>query len=208
MLLRAPMKRVEFFFDFSSPFAYLASTQIEALAARKGASLVYRPFLLGALFKAIGTPNVPLSAMPEAKRRLVVADLFRWADHWGVPFRFASRFPMNTVKPLRMVLAAPEEHVAPLVAALYRAYWVEDRDISADDVLGDAATSVGLDGAALVAATTEERLKLRLKEVTEQAERVGVCGAPCFLVGGLLFWGQDRLLFVEKALDGWCPNGP
>ncbi|MDC0739820.1 2-hydroxychromene-2-carboxylate isomerase [Polyangium mundeleinium] len=200
------MKRVEFFFDFSSPFAYLASTQIEALAARKGASLVYRPFLLGALFKAIGTPNVPLFAMPAPKRRLVTADLHRWADHWGVPFRFATRFPMNTVKPLRMVLATPEDHVAALVNSVYRAYWAEDRDISADDVLVDVATSVGLDGAALVAATTDERMKQGLKDVTEQAERIGVCGAPSFLVGDLLFWGQDRLLFVEKALDGWRPK--
>ena len=200
------MKRVEFFFDFSSPFAYLASTQIEALAARKGALLVYRPFLLGALFKAIGTPNVPLFAMPAPKRRLVTADLHRWADHWGVPFRFASRFPMNTVKPLRMVLATPEDHVAALVNAVYRAYWAEDRDISADDVLVDVATSVGLDGAALVAATTDERMKQGLKDVTDQAERIGVCGAPSFLVGDLLFWGQDRLLFVEKALDGWRPK--
>ncbi|WP_170319590.1 2-hydroxychromene-2-carboxylate isomerase [Polyangium spumosum] len=202
------MKRVEFFFDFSSPFAYLGATQVEALAARKGATLVYRPFLLGALFKAIGTPNVPLAAMPEPKRRLITADLYRWADHWGVPFRFASRFPMNTVKPLRMVLAAPETHVGPLVAALYRAYWALDRDISADDVLVDVATSVGLDGAALVAATADERIKQRLREATEQAERAGVCGAPCFRVGDLLFWGQDRLLFVEKALDGWCPKEP
>ncbi|MDI1445082.1 2-hydroxychromene-2-carboxylate isomerase [Polyangium sp. 6x1] len=202
------MKRVEFFFDFSSPFAYLASTQIEALAAQKGASLVYRPFLLGALFKAIGTPNVPLFAMPEPKRRVVTADLHHWADHWGVPFRFATRFPMNTVKPLRMVLAAPEERVPALVNAVYRAYWALDRDISADDVLADIATSVGLDGAALVAATTDERMKQRLKDVTEQAERIGVCGAPSFLVGDLLFWGQDRLLFVEKALDGWRPKEP
>lgn len=202
------MKRVEFFFDFSSPFAYLASTQIEELAARKGASLVYRPFLLGALFKAIGTPNVPLFAMPEPKQRLVRADLHRWADHWGVPFRFASRFPMNTVKPLRMVLAAPEDRVAALVNAIYRAYWALDRDISADEVLADLAISVGLDGAALVAATADERMKKRLKDVTEQAERIGICGAPSFLVGDLLFWGQDRLLFVEKALDGWCPKEP
>lgn len=72
----------------------------------------------------------------------------------------------------------------------------------------DVATSVGLDGAALVAATADERIKQRLREATEQAERAGVCGAPCFRVGELLFWGQDRLLFVEKALDGWCPKEP
>lgn len=202
------MKEVAFYFDFSSPFAYLASTQIEALAARKGAKVVYRPFLLGGLFKSIGTPNVPLFAMPEAKRKLVTLDLFRWADFWGVPFQYATRFPMNTVKPLRMALATPETHVAPLVAAVYRAYWVEDRDIASDEVLSDVASSVGLDGASLVAKTAEEPLKQRLKEATEEAERRGVCGAPSFLVGDLLFWGQDRLLFVEKALDGWRPREP
>jgi 2-hydroxychromene-2-carboxylate isomerase len=201
------MKEVAFYFDFSSPFAYLGSTQIEAVAARTGAKVVYRPFLLGALFKAIGTPNVPLAEMPAPKQKLVRADLHRWADHWGVPFQFASRFPMNTVKPLRLVLAAPREAAPALVAAVYRAYWVEDRDISSDEVLRDAAASVGLDGEALVSATAEESLKQKLREATEEAQKRGVCGAPCFLVGDLLFWGQDRLLFVEKALEGWRPKG-
>lgn len=200
------MKTVEFYFDFSSPYAYLGSTQIEALAARKGARVVYRPFLLGALFKAIGTPNVPLLAMPEAKQRLVRRDIFRWADFWGVPFRYATRFPMNTVKALRLVLATPEPALSTLVQAVYRAAWVEDRDISSDEELVDIANAVGLPGSALVALTREEPLKRRLKEVTEEAERLGVCGAPCFLVGDLLVWGQDRLAFVEKALDGWVPR--
>jgi 2-hydroxychromene-2-carboxylate isomerase len=98
------MKELHFFFDFSSPFAYLASTQVEALAQRNSAQLIYRPFLLGGLFKAIGTADVPLFTMSEAKRRHAIADMARWADHYGVPLRFPTRFPMNTVKPLRMVL--------------------------------------------------------------------------------------------------------
>jgi len=199
-------REVAFYFDYSSPFAYLASTQIEAVAASKGARVLYRPFLLGALFKAIGTPNVPLFAMPESKRHIVRTDIFRWADHWGVPFHFASRFPMNTVKPLRVTLATPEEKRASLVAAVYRAYWVEDRDISADDVLTSVVSSVGLDGEKLVAATAEEPLKQELKRATDEAQARGVCGAPSFLVGDLLFWGQDRLVFVEKALEGWRPR--
>ena len=85
------MKHVDFYFDFSSPFSYLASTQIEAVAARHGAELGYRPFLLGALFKIIGAPDVPFLAMSEPKRRNFAQDLHRWADHWGVPFRFPSR---------------------------------------------------------------------------------------------------------------------
>lgn len=199
------MKTVSFFFDFSSPFAYLASTQIESLAARHQATVLYKPFLLGALFKTIGTPNVPLHAMPEPKARLYRLDLFRWADYWGVPFTFASRFPMNSVKPLRLVLAAPENKKVPLIHAIYRAYWVDDRDISNDDVLQDILVQQGFE-AAFVRMTSDDRYRQALREATEEAERLGLCGVPSFLVGDQLFWGQDRLLFVERALEGWCPR--
>jgi 2-hydroxychromene-2-carboxylate isomerase len=199
-------KIVDFYFDYSSPFAYLGSTQIEGAAARHGGTVRYRPFLLGGLFKAIGTPDVPLFLAPEAKRRHYAADMFRWADHYGVPFRFPSRFPMNTLKPLRMTLALPEAERTRLIAPVFRAYWAEDRDISDDATLAEIAGAAGLDGAALVASTREERLKAELKTVTDVAVQIGVCGAPTFVVGDLLFWGQDRLLFVEKALDGWSPR--
>ncbi len=201
------MSDLQFFFDFSSPFAYLASTQVEALAQRTGATLRYRPFLLGALFKAVGTPDVPLFAMPEAKRRHAGLDMYRWADHLGVPLRFPTRFPMNTVKALRMVLQLPDEQKAALIAPIYKAYWAEDRDIADDAELSAIASEAGLDGAALVAGTKEEPVKARLKAATEEAVRLGLFGAPSFLVGDLLFWGQDRLVFVEKALQGWRPRG-
>jgi len=201
--MQAP-KSVSFFFDFSSPFAYLASTQIEALATRHGATVLYKPFLLGALFKMIGTPNVPLHAMPEPKARLYRADIFRWADHWGVPFNFASRFPMNTVKPLRLVLAAPENKKPALIRAIYRAYWVDDRDISNDEVLLDLVTQEGF-APEFVETTSADEYRQALRDATEEAGRLGLCGVPSFLVGDQLFWGQDRLIFVEKALDGWCP---
>lgn len=199
------MKTVSFFFDFSSPFAYLASTQIESVAARHQATVLYKPFLLGALFKTIGTPNVPLHAMPESKAHLFRMDLFRWADHWNVPFTFASRFPMNSVKPLRLVLAAPENKRVPLIHAIYRAYWVDDRDISSDDVLQDILVQQSFE-AGFVRMASDDRYRQALREATEEAERLGLCGVPSFLVGDQLFWGQDRLLFVEKALDGWRPR--
>jgi 2-hydroxychromene-2-carboxylate isomerase len=199
------MKTVAFFFDFSSPFAYLASTQIEAVASRHAATVLYKPFLLGALFKTIGTPNVPLHAMPEPKARLYRMDLFRWADFWNVPFKFATRFPMNTVKPLRLVLAAPDNKKATLIRAIYRAYWVDDLDISTDEVLTDILTHEGFD-AEFVRVTADDRYRQALRSATEEAERLGLCGVPSFLVGDQLFWGQDRLHFVEKALDGWLPR--
>jgi 2-hydroxychromene-2-carboxylate isomerase len=202
--MQAP-KSVSFFFDFSSPFAYLAATQIETLAERHGATVLYKPFLLGALFKSIGTPNVPLHAMPESKARLYRADLFRWADHWNVPFHFASRFPMNTVKPLRLALAAPENKKASLIRAIYRAYWVDDRDISNDEVLLDIIEREGFEPA-FFQTTAADQYRKALREATEEAESLGLCGVPSFLVGDQLFWGQDRLIFVEKALDGWRPR--
>ncbi len=196
---------LEFWFDFSSPFAYLASTRVEALAARAGAALEYRPFLLGAVFNAIGTPMVPLFEMPEPKRRHAGLDMHRWAARFDTPIRFPSRFPMNTVKPLRMVLALPSAQRAPLVNAIYRAYWAEDRDISDSAVLAEIASSVGLDGAALAARTSDDALKAALREATDEAVRRGIFGAPSFFAGGLLFWGQDRLELVERALAGWRP---
>ena len=160
------MKEVSFFFDFSSPFAYLASTQIEAVAARAGASVRYRPFLLGALFKALGGPDVPLFSMPPVKQRHARDDMFRWADFHGVPLKFPTRFPMNTVKALRMILQLPEPQRAPLMHVIFAAYWADDRDINDDAVLVELATSVGLDGATLVAGTKDDAVKAQLKSAS------------------------------------------
>jgi 2-hydroxychromene-2-carboxylate isomerase len=202
------MKELIFFFDFSSPFAYFGATQVEAVAARAGAVTRYRPFLLGGLFRDIGTPSVPLSVMPEAKRRHAFIDMARWADHYGIPFRFPSRFPMNTVKPLRIVLAQPEDARRALVVPIFQAYWADDRDISDDAVLRDIAAQAGIDADAALEKTKDEAIKAELKAATEKAKEAGVCGAPSFLVGDQLFWGQDRLMFVEKALGGWRPRSP
>lgn len=196
-----------FHFDFSSPFAFLASLRVEEIAARSGAALVYKPFLLGGLFRAIGTADVPLFEMPEAKRRHAVADMHRWAASLGAALKFPSRFPMNTTKPLRLVLALPEEQRAAFVNAVFRAYWTDDRDISDGTVLAEIASSLGLDGGSLVAKAEEPAAKNALRKATDEAVAVGVFGAPSFSVGDLLFWGQDRLALVEKALTGWRPPG-
>jgi len=201
-----------FYFDYSSPFAYLGATQVEPVAARHGARVVWRPFLLGGLFRSIGTPDVPLFAMPPAKQRFMNDDMHRWARRRGVPLRFPSRFPMNTVTALRMTLQVPDEQRAPLVHALFRALWVDDRDLNDPSELVAIASSVGLDGEALVRGAALVDVKEALRRATEDAEQLGVCGAPCFLVEtatnreGSLFWGQDRLELVERALDGWRPK--
>ena len=196
----AATRQVECWFDYSSPFAYLGTTQIERVAREHAARVTFRPFLLGALFQEIGTPLVPLEAFSEPKRRHARLDLERWADHWGVPFRFASRFPLRTVTALRVTLlvAAPERPA--LVHAIMRATWVDDRDPADPEVLGGCLTSAGLDPSLVLRAA---EAKQALFDATAEAVRLGAPGAPSFVVGGRLFWGQDRLELVGKALDGW-----
>jgi 2-hydroxychromene-2-carboxylate isomerase len=193
------MHTVDFFWDFSSPFAYLGSTQVAGLAERTGAQIVSRPMLLGGLFKAIGQVDVPMSSWSAQKQRYYFEDMNRWAAHWSVPFRFPSRFPMNTVKALRAYLALPQERRADFQKKTFAAYWAEDRDISDEGVLREL---IG-DGAADVLARTQDpKVKEELIQATKYAEQKGVFGAPTFLVDDSeLFWGQDRIVLLERKLQ-------
>lgn len=180
---------IEVFHDFASPFSYLGVCAVTALARARGLTLRFRPILLGALFRAIGTPDVPLFQMSEAKRRYMLADLVDWAGWWGVPFQFPSRFPVRTVLPLRVSLL-DERAILPL----YRALWAEDRDIASPEVVRAVLDEAGLDGAALVAGA--DAMKEALRENNAAAEQAGVCGVPSFRVGEALYWGQDRVLSI------------
>lgn len=195
---------VDFWYDFSSPFAYLAATSIESLSARVGAAVRFRPFLLGALFRAIGTADVPLFSFPEAKRRYFERDLERFAVERGVRLRFPSHFPIRSVLPLRVALAAGPDG-ARLCRALFDAAWRDDRDIADVATLGAVLAEQALDPS-LLAAATSHAIKQSLRDNTAEAIARGVPGAPAFVVGDSVFWGQDRLLFVEKALGGWRPK--
>jgi 2-hydroxychromene-2-carboxylate isomerase len=194
-----PPRTVEFYFDYASPYAYLGATQIRRIAGAAGASLVLRPLLLGALFRSVGTPDVPLFAMPEPKQRYQGDELARWAEARGVPFRFSSRFPIRTVDALRLTLLAPDDRRADLVDALFRAAWVDDRDIADRSVLAAIAQGVGV-GTELVARIDDDATKALLRAATSEAEARGVFGVPTCVVDGELYWGQDRLDWVERAL--------
>jgi 2-hydroxychromene-2-carboxylate isomerase len=195
-------RRLRFFHDFSSPFAFLASQQVERIAAAHGARLEYLPILLGALFQEIGTPMIPLFEMSAARRDWMSRDLQGWADWWEVPFRFASVFPLRTVAPLRVSLQDPAT-----VDCLFRAAWQDDRDIGETEVLVEVLNDSGFDGEDLVAGTQAPEIKAKLRENTALAAGLGVCGVPTFQVDdGPLFWGQDRLFMVERALQGWVPR--
>ena len=197
--------QLDFYFDFSSPFGYLASTAVEAVAERNAAQVNWRPILLGALFRQIGTPLVPIATVSEAKRAYILKDMSRWAEHRGVPLNFPTRFPLRTVKPLRMVLAAPAEARPGLVHRVMRACWVEDRDPDDEMVLRECAEEVGGEPA-WVDGISDPAIKDALRASTAEAEARGVPGVPTFFVGDLMFWGQDRLDFVDKALAGWRPE--
>jgi 2-hydroxychromene-2-carboxylate isomerase len=198
---------VELYYDFSSPFAYLGFERLFPVARAAGARVALRPFLLGGLFKAVGQVDVPFLAMPPAKQRHVLRDLERWAEVAGVPYAFPSRFPITTVKPLRLVLAAPEGEREALSRAFFRAYWGgAGRDLSSDDELGQIVAEAGLEPS-MVARAGEPMWREALRAATAQAAERGVFGAPTFVVGEHLVWGQDRLDFVERMLGGWKPRG-
>jgi len=199
---------IQFWYDFSSPFSYLAASQIEALAARAGARLEWRPMLLGAVFKDIGGPNVPILAMSESKRRYMGRELDNWSSAWQVPFRWNSNFPVKTVTALRLALLSGDR-IAEVSHALFRAAWVDDRNIDDPAVLTELLGGLGLDGAAMLAGTQQAPVKQRLIELTGEAVKRGIFGAPTFIVSRAgderQFWGQDRMGLVERAALGEVP---
>jgi 2-hydroxychromene-2-carboxylate isomerase len=204
----APGAVIDFWFDLASPFAYLGATQIEAVAAAAGATVRWRPLLLGGLFRAIGTADVPLFAMPEAKRRYLGAELDRFARWWGVPFRFPTRFPMRTVAAQRVLAAAPEDQRGALARALFHAYWVDDRDLADPAVIAEVCAAAGHPTAAATADLPAA--KQALIDGTAAAQAAGVFGVPTCVVATagapLVFWGQDRLALAGRAAAGWRPR--
>jgi 2-hydroxychromene-2-carboxylate isomerase len=206
---RQAPQTLEFFYDFVSPYSYLAATQVEALAARHGAVVRWRPMFLGGLFKSVGTEGVPLAKAPPAKQRYLVRDMGDWADYYHVPWRWPSTFPVRTLLPLRLALAVDESLIAPLSLALFRAYWQADRDISEPDVVMDVARQAGVSSALVQkVADGDPAAKAALAANTDEAARAGMFGAPSFRVRGQVYWGQDRLPMVERALAGWDPPVP
>ena len=193
-------KMIEFFFDFGSPTTYLAHTQLPRIAAQAGAQLVYRPMLLGGVFKATGNAS-PVSV--PAKGRWMGSDIARWAQRWGVPFSFNPHFPINTLTLMRgaagLQLRQPEAFTR-YADAVFNAMWAAPRN------LGDAATlaallvEAGFEPEAFLALVADPEVKARLAASTDEAVARGVFGAPTCFVGDQMFFGQDRLDFVADAL--------
>lgn len=192
---RHNVKKISFFHDFSSPYSYLAATQMRQLAAEWGIEIEWKPMLLGALFREIGTANVPIFTFGEARRAYLMQDLLDWASWWAVPFRFNPHFPMRTVTAGRVAIVDPST-----TESIYAAAWANGTNLNDDAELIEALNDAGHNGADLVHATQNPSVKATLRANTEEAAALGACGAPTIVVGDQIFWGQDRLNRVFAAL--------
>ena len=189
----------ELFFDYASPWAFLASELVPRLLP--GVTPAYAPIYLRGLeaFKS----GFPYSA---AKAAYLMQDLLRSAAHYGIPLKPPSVFPINGLQPLRGAMWAQQAGVFPVYhAAMFRAAWQQDRNVSDRATVTTIAAEIGLPAAALGAALDDPAIKDALKTSTERAIQLGVFGVPIFKVGDELFWGADRMDFVARALARRAP---
>lgn len=193
-------KTVEFYFDLGSPATYLAYTQLPKICAETNSALIYIPMLLGGVFKATGNAS---PAMIPAKGRYMFEDLDRYAKRYGVPLTFNPHFPINTLMLMRAVtgiqLRQPERFQA-FINCLFTALWVDGRSLDEPETVAAVMSKHGFDPREILALSSDESVKAVLKDNTETAVKRGVFGAPSMFIGNQLFFGQDRLDFVEEAL--------
>lgn len=191
-------KTLEFFYDFTSPTAYLAWARLPSIVQRTGAKLVYRPMFLGGVMQATG--NRPPGTV-EAKGKWMAADLQRWAKRFDTPFVRNPHFPMMTLMVQRAAhgwIDRPD--FEKYLAAIFNAAWRKQQNIADKDTLAAIVAEAGFSAADFFAAAEDPANKEKLKATTDEAIARGVFGAPTFFVGEEMHFGQDRLDFVEEAL--------
>jgi len=196
----ALVKRVEFFFDFGSPTSYLAYTQLPRIVAECSGELVWRPMLLGGVFKATG--NSSPATLP-AKGRWMFEDIARHARRYRVRFAFNPAFPINTLTLMRGAIGLQMQRPAAFeryVQVIYRALWETPCDLGDPAVLAATLGAAGFDPAEFTALVADPAVKAKLIANTEEAVARGAFGAPTYFVGTEMFFGQDRLEFVREAL--------
>jgi 2-hydroxychromene-2-carboxylate isomerase len=191
-------KQVEFFYDYASPFSYLADCRLPQIAARHAAEIVYRPAILGVLVVESG--NQPPPSVP-AKLAYMNADIRRWASRLNVPFVPNPAFPVRSITLMRAALVAQDDGVFPIFhQAMWQAMWTEAANLADPAVIAAVLTRANLDAESIMRRTQDERVKARLKANCDEALARGAFGLPTFFVGGEMFFGNDRLEFVEDAL--------
>ena len=193
---------IDFWFDFSSPYGYLMSEKIDAVAAAHGRKVRWHPVLLGVIFQATGS-RPPVDGV-SAKAQYMLNDFHRSARHLGIPYNPPSRFPLPTQNAARAYYWLHGQDCAlarRFAHAVYRAFFVDDLDISSPDTVLDIATRLGIDREQLAAALQAPEVKARLKEECEQALAAGVFGSPHVVIDGEPFFGADRLPQIEHWLQ-------
>ena len=191
-------KIIEFLFDFGSPASYLAYKRVPQMAERAGARVDYVPMLLGGVFKATG--NASPASVP-AKGRWMNADLARWAKRFGTPFNRNPFFPITTLHLMRGATGLIDDtRYFAYLEAVFDAMWREPRNLGEPGELVPVLRRAGLEVDEFRALTERDDVKARLKAATEHAVERGVFGAPTFFVDDQMFFGQDRMDFVEEAL--------
>jgi 2-hydroxychromene-2-carboxylate isomerase len=199
-------KKLEFFYDCSSPWTYLAFSQIEKVALRHQADLVWRPILVGGVFNAVNSSVYEQRANPvKIKARYYKKDLQDWAHFYGLKITDMADlcvFPVNSVKAMRGAFVAQEHgKIAPYSKLVFETYWGANRDISQDDVLRDIVRGSGLDEAEYFRKIAATEYKDKLKANTTELIERGGFGSPTIFVDSVMFFGNDRLPLVEHALE-------
>ena len=197
------MPHVEFFFDCSSPWTYLAFTRIHDVLRRTEATIDWRPILVGGVFNAVNADVYERRANPDPRKaRYYDTDLQDWARLAGIRIGKPPVFPVRAVLAMRCVIAAAERNaLVPFARAVFEAYWGDLKDISQTDVVAGVATSVELDAQALLARAQSEEVKQMLRNNTDELIARGGFGSPTMFIGGAgMYFGNDRLPLVEAAL--------
>lgn len=195
------MSSVDFYYDYGSPASYIAYTQIEKLCEKYGVSVNFKPFVLGAVFKATGNSS-PI-VLPS-KARYTMMDFKRWADYWGIPFRLNDKFPANTILHMKLATAVKLHHADQFAAfqqAMFEAMWVNNADITDAAVVSDICRSVDLNPDHLLMQTEQDDVRNALRANTDEAVALGAFGAPTMIFNGEMFFGQDRLPMLELAMQ-------
>lgn len=191
-------RTIEFFFDYGSPFSYLADAVLPDLVTRTGATVTFRPMLLGGVFKATGN-QTPVNIKPKGK--WMFFDMANYARKYGVPMQMNPYFIFNSMPLMRGALVAQRrDEIEAYTDAVFYAIWRDAKNLGDPAIIGETLTENGFDAQAYLDGIQQPEIKQALIDNTEEAVARGVFGAPTFFVGDKMWWGQDRLDWVEQEL--------
>ncbi|WP_180094604.1 MULTISPECIES: 2-hydroxychromene-2-carboxylate isomerase [unclassified Acinetobacter] len=196
------MKVIEFYFDVGSPYSYIGFHRIQHIAEQYQAEIIWKPMLLGGVFKATG--NSSPMAVP-AKARYSMIDLQRWAKLWQIPVQMNPYFPINTLQLMRLITAVQlfqSEEFLKVLTGIFNAMFGQPRNLNDLTTFMQLMQELGLGAEQVKQWLDDEKVKSELKVVTEEAIERGVFGAPSWFVNDELYWGVDHLHFVEDAIQG------